>query len=44
MRVTGVRTVLLLGKDERPRATRDVRCRAWRRFQAALDRHLAKPS
>jgi hypothetical protein len=28
--------------SEIPRATRDFRRKAWRRFQAALDRHLVK--
>jgi hypothetical protein len=41
--MSGVKAVLAMSKSEVPRATRDFRRRAWLRFQAALDRHLAKP-
>jgi hypothetical protein len=34
----------MMGKSEIPRATRDFRRKAWRKFQAALDRHLATKS
>ena len=38
----GVKTVRDLERSKVPGPTRDFRRRAWRRFQAALDRHFAK--